>query len=68
MQPLLPSEAPQTPEKWQDVMADIERVIMPGVSENSKKQKPEQTIEKSVEYYPKKHPARFNDLWPDSHD
>lgn len=32
MAPLLPTEAPQSPEKWQDVMADIERVIMPGVS------------------------------------
>lgn len=29
---LLPSEAPQTPENWKDIMADIERVIMPGVS------------------------------------
>lgn len=32
MKPLLPSEAPQTPEPWKDIMADIERVIMPGVS------------------------------------
>ncbi|XP_043276522.1 aromatic-L-amino-acid decarboxylase [Venturia canescens] len=32
MKPLLPTEAPQSPEKWQDVMADIERVIMPGVT------------------------------------
>ncbi|XP_034939789.1 aromatic-L-amino-acid decarboxylase [Chelonus insularis] len=32
MKPLLPSSAPQTPEKWQDIMADIERVIMPGVT------------------------------------
>lgn len=32
MRPLLPSEAPEQPEKWQDVMSDIERVIMPGVS------------------------------------
>lgn len=33
MKPLLPSEAPQTPEQWTDIMADIERVIMPGVSD-----------------------------------
>ena len=32
IKPLLPDEAPQTPERWEDVMADIERVIMPGVS------------------------------------
>ena len=29
---LIPQEAPQDPEKWEDVMKDIERVIMPGVS------------------------------------
>ncbi|KAK9870418.1 hypothetical protein WA026_007989 [Henosepilachna vigintioctopunctata] len=29
---LIPSEAPNEPEKWQDVMADIERVIMPGIT------------------------------------
>ncbi|KAK0086708.1 hypothetical protein PV325_002705 [Microctonus aethiopoides] len=32
IQPLLPTEAPQSPEKWQDVMNDIERIIMPGVT------------------------------------
>lgn len=32
MKPLLPSEAPKTPEQWKDIMSDIERVIMPGVS------------------------------------
>ncbi|XP_076643377.1 aromatic-L-amino-acid decarboxylase [Halictus rubicundus] len=32
MKPLLPSEAPQTPESWKDIMADIERIIMPGVT------------------------------------
>ncbi|XP_033227289.1 aromatic-L-amino-acid decarboxylase [Belonocnema kinseyi] len=32
IKPLLPDEAPQTPERWEDVMADIERVIMPGVT------------------------------------
>jgi len=31
LQPLIPKEAPQKPEQWQDVMKDIERVIMPGV-------------------------------------
>jgi len=29
---LIPTEAPQEPEKWEDVMSDIERVIMPGVT------------------------------------
>jgi aromatic-L-amino-acid decarboxylase len=32
MKPLLPDEAPQYPETWQNIMNDIERVIMPGVS------------------------------------
>nr|KAF7399893.1 hypothetical protein H0235_015630 [Vespula pensylvanica] len=32
MKPLLPSEAPRTAEKWEDIMSDIERVIMPGVT------------------------------------
>lgn len=32
MRPLLPDEAPDTPDKWQDVMADIEKIIMPGVT------------------------------------
>lgn len=32
MRPLLPDTAPEEPEQWQDVMADIERVIMPGVT------------------------------------
>lgn len=32
LRPLIPDEPPQTPEKWQDVMSDIERVIMPGVT------------------------------------
>lgn len=30
--PLIPDSAPTKPESWQDVMADIERVIMPGVT------------------------------------
>ncbi|XP_014253190.1 aromatic-L-amino-acid decarboxylase [Cimex lectularius] len=32
LRPLIPAEAPETPEKWTDVMKDIERVIMPGVT------------------------------------
>jgi hypothetical protein len=32
MRPLLPDESPETPDKWQDVMADIEKIIMPGVT------------------------------------
>ncbi|XP_077286059.1 aromatic-L-amino-acid decarboxylase-like isoform X2 [Arctopsyche grandis] len=32
LRPLMPETAPEQPEKWQDVMADIERVIMPGVT------------------------------------
>lgn len=30
--PLIPDSAPVKPESWQDIMADIERVIMPGVT------------------------------------
>lgn len=30
--PLLPSECPQDPEPWQDVMKDLQKHIMPGVS------------------------------------
>lgn len=29
---LLPEEVPEQPEQWQEVMKDIERVIMPGVT------------------------------------
>ncbi|XP_018569156.1 aromatic-L-amino-acid decarboxylase [Anoplophora glabripennis] len=32
LRPLIPDSAPQTPDKWEDVMSDIERVIMPGVT------------------------------------
>ncbi|KAG7173247.1 Aromatic-L-amino-acid decarboxylase-like, partial [Homarus americanus] len=32
LRPLLPDHAPDTPDEWSDVMADIERVIMPGVT------------------------------------
>ena len=31
LQKLVPGEAPEEPEKWEDVFKDIERVIMPGV-------------------------------------
>ncbi len=30
---LIPEEAPQEPEEWDQVFKDIERVIMPGVSQ-----------------------------------
>ena len=29
---LIPAEAPQEPEKWNDLIADIERVVMPGIT------------------------------------
>ena len=29
---LIPAEAPENPESWQDVMKDVDRVIMPGVT------------------------------------
>ncbi|KAJ8939250.1 hypothetical protein NQ318_015208 [Aromia moschata] len=32
LRPLIPEKAPEKPDKWEDVMADIERVIMPGVT------------------------------------
>ncbi|XP_014605654.1 PREDICTED: aromatic-L-amino-acid decarboxylase [Polistes canadensis] len=32
MKPLLPPEAPRTAEKWEDIINDVERVIMPGVT------------------------------------
>lgn len=32
LRPLISESAPEKPEKWTDVMADIERVIMPGVT------------------------------------
>ena len=32
MRPLLPEEAPNTPDTWRQIMDDVERVIMPGVS------------------------------------
>ena len=32
LRPLIPDEAPEDPENWENVMNDIERVIMPGVT------------------------------------
>lgn len=32
LRPLIPDAAPEKPDNWQDVMSDIERVIMPGVT------------------------------------
>ena len=32
LRPLIPDEAPEDPEKWQNIMNDLERVIMPGVT------------------------------------
>ncbi|XP_034237002.1 aromatic-L-amino-acid decarboxylase isoform X2 [Thrips palmi] len=32
LRPLIPAEAPESPDSWPEVMADIERVIMPGVT------------------------------------
>ncbi len=32
LRPLIPDSAPEMPDKWQDIMKDIERVVMPGVS------------------------------------
>ncbi|KAH1024749.1 hypothetical protein HUJ05_004192 [Dendroctonus ponderosae] len=30
LRPLIPDSAPDKPEKWEDVLKDVERVIMPG--------------------------------------
>ncbi|CAH1134029.1 unnamed protein product [Ceutorhynchus assimilis] len=32
LRPLLPDQAPQLPEKWEDVLKDVEKIIMPGVT------------------------------------
>ena len=32
LRPLIPEEAPEDPENWQNVMNDLDRVIMPGVT------------------------------------
>lgn len=29
---LIPAEAPQDPEQWEDIMKDMNRIILPGVS------------------------------------
>ena len=31
MRPLVPAHAPENGEKWDDIFADVEKVIMPGV-------------------------------------
>ena len=35
MRELIPDRAPEVPDSWEDVMKDVERVIMPGVSDPS---------------------------------
>jgi hypothetical protein len=35
MRKLLPEEAPEEPEDWRDVLKDMDRAIMPGVSKQS---------------------------------
>ena len=45
MRQLVPDTAPQSPEKWEDIFDDIERVIMPGVS---KKQQPKKKNKKKT--------------------
>lgn len=37
LQNLLPKEAPEEPEKWEEIIKDMERFIMPGVSFQIKK-------------------------------
>nr|CAH7741757.1 unnamed protein product [Callosobruchus chinensis] len=32
LRPLIPENAPEKPDKWQDVLQDVEKVIMPGVT------------------------------------
>ena len=32
LRPLIPDQAPETGESYEDVIADVERVVMPGVS------------------------------------
>lgn len=32
LRPLIPSEAPVDPDNYEDIIKDVERVIMPGVS------------------------------------
>lgn len=35
LRPLIPDEAPESPEDYDDILRDVERVIMPGVSERA---------------------------------
>lgn len=35
LRPLIPESAPQKPDKWQNIIEDLERVIMPGVGPQS---------------------------------
>lgn len=35
LRPLIPSSAPEEPETYEDIIGDIERIIMPGVSVGS---------------------------------
>ena len=37
MKQLIPDDAPENPENWEDIVKDIERVIMPGVCISNKK-------------------------------
>ncbi|XP_030746668.1 aromatic-L-amino-acid decarboxylase-like isoform X2 [Sitophilus oryzae] len=32
LRPLIPENAPEKPEKWEDVLKDVEKVIMPGIT------------------------------------
>lgn len=32
LRPMIPDTIPQEPESWQDILKDMDRVIMPGVS------------------------------------
>lgn len=32
LRPLLPEQAPEKPDNWQEVLSDVERVIMPGIT------------------------------------
>lgn len=32
LRPLIPTSAPQEPDKYEDIVSDIEKIIMPGVS------------------------------------
>lgn len=38
LRPLIPSSAPEEPETFEEIIGDVERIIMPGVSVGSKSQ------------------------------